>query len=363
MPPAQQISLKFDRLPDTLMTSGMPQPVRVVLASILAVLGVAALAGCSIEPEEKIWEISGDVFGTTYHINVVLTEDRETLDDLARGIGQTLDSVDASMSTWRDDSELSRFNQQQDQSEWTPVSADLFQVLEAARTVAEQKLSTIGPVVNLWGFGPEGRPEQVPEDEELAESLARTGFRFLELDAQRQAIRAQRPQYLDLSGIAKGYGADAVARYLERQGVDRYLVEIGGEVRVNGRKPDGSAWRLAVEEPVTLARQVNRVIAMDRNGMATSGDYRNYYESNGQRYSHTIDPATGRPVAHRLASVTVIAGSSMLADAWATAFTVLGYEQGLRLALQKNLAVYFIVREGDGFETYHTPAFATYLIE
>jgi thiamine biosynthesis lipoprotein len=349
------------------MTPGMSRPVRVVLASIFWMLAVAALAGCSFEPEEKIWEISGGIFGTRYHINVVLTEDRENLEDLAQGIKETLESVDAAMSTWRDDSELSRFNQLEDQSAWTTVSPELFEVLETAQTVAETSGGafdiTIGPVVNLWGFGPEARPEQVPEDDELQRRLATTGFRFLELDAGQGAIRAQRPQYLDLSGIAKGYGVDAVARYLEQQGVDRYLVEIGGEVRVNGRKPDGSAWRLAVEEPVAQARQVNRVIAMDRNGMATSGDYRNYYESDGQRYSHTIDPATGRPVGHRLASVTVIAGSSMVADAWATAFTVLGYEEGYRLALQENMAVYFIVREGDGFETYHTPAFATYLIE
>lgn len=349
------------------MTSGMFRPVRVVLASIFWMLAAAALAGCSFEPEEKIWEISGGIFGTRYHINVVLTEDREALEDLSRGIEETLETVDAAMSTWREDSELSRFNQRQDQSEWTPVSEALFEVLSASQTVAEQSGGafdiTIGPVVNLWGFGPDAQPEQVPEDEALKQRLLRTGFRFLELDAERQAIRAQRPQYLDLSGIAKGYGVDAVARYLQEQGVDRYLVEIGGEVRVSGRKPDGSAWRLAVEEPVAQARQVNRVVAMDRNGMATSGDYRNYYESNGQRYSHTIDPSTGRPVSHRLASVTVIADTSMMADAWATAFTVIGYEEGYRLALQKNLAAYFIVREGDGFETYHTPAFATYLIE
>lgn len=349
------------------MTSGMSRPVRATKASVFVMLVLAALAGCSFEPEEKIWEISGGIFGTQYHINVVLTDDRETLEDLSQGIAQTLESVDAAMSTWREDSELSQFNQLPDQSAWVPVSAELFEVLEVAQTVADQSGGafdiTIGPVVNLWGFGPEARPEQVPEDGELRKRLLQTGFRFLELDAERQAIRAERPQYLDLSGIAKGYGVDAVARYLEQQGVTRYLVEIGGEVRVNGRKPDGSAWRLAVEQPVEQARQVSRVIAMDRNGMATSGDYRNYYESNGKRYSHTIDPATGRPVGHRLASVTVIANSSMMADAWATAFTVIGYEEGYRLALQKNMAVYFIVREGEGFKTYHTPAFATYLIE
>ena len=349
------------------MTSGMSRPVRVTLASTLAVLALVALAGCSFEPEEKTWEISGGIFGTRYHINVVLTDDRETLEDLSEGITETLETVDASMSTWREDSELSRFNSRDDQSGWVPVSDPLFEVLTAAQRVSGRSGGafdiTIGPVVNLWGFGPEGRPDKVPNDQVLADRLASTGFRFLELDPEQQAIRAGRKQYLDLSAIAKGYGVDAVARYLESQGVNRYLVEIGGEVRVNGRKPDGSAWRLAIEQPDAEGRQVNRVVAMDRNGMATSGDYRNYYESDGQRFSHTIDPATGRPVDHRLASVTVIHDSTMMADAWATAFTVLGFEEGCRLALQENLAVYFIVREGEGFETYHTPAFDTWLIE
>ncbi len=349
------------------MTSGIYQPVRVALVSVFLMLALAALAGCSFEPEESVWEISGGVFGTQYHIHVVLADDSAILEALAQGIEQTLESVDASMSTWRDDSELSRFNQLADQSQWVTVSSELFEVLATAQEVAERSGGafdvTIGPVVNLWGFGPQGRPESPPDEQVLADQLARTGYRFLELEPERQAIRASMKQYLDLSGIAKGYGADAVARYLESEGVDRYLVEIGGEVRVRGRKPDGSAWRLAVEQPEPGARHVNRVVAMDRGGMATSGDYRNYYESDGRRFSHTIDPMTGQPVSHRLASVTVIARSAMLADAWATAFTVIGFEEGYRLALQENLAVYFIVREGDGFEARFTPAFTTWLIE
>ncbi|SFR49432.1 thiamine biosynthesis lipoprotein [Marinobacter daqiaonensis] len=349
------------------MSSRLLRPARVIMVSAVLALAMAALAGCSFEPDENIWEISGGVFGTQYHINVVLTEDRDTLDHLAQGIEETLESVDAAMSTWREDSELSRFNRLEDQSGWVEVSPELFEVLSAAQDVSERSGGafdiTIGPVVNLWGFGPEGRPEKIPPDELLSQRLATVGYRFLELDPERQAIRTTRVQYLDLSGIAKGYGVDAVARYLEGQGVDRYLVEIGGEVRVHGRKPDGSAWRLAVEQPVERQRQVNRVIAMDNHAMATSGDYRNYYESEGQRFSHTIDPQSGRPVDHRLASVTVIMDSTMMADAWATALNVLGYEAANRLALQENLAAYFIVREGEGFRTYHTPAFATYLIE
>ena len=349
------------------MTFGMFRPARVALASAFTALAFAVLAGCSFQPEEKIWEISGPVFGTGYHINVVLTDDQERLETLANGIDEVLEGVDASMSTWRDDSELSRFNQRTDQSEWFPVSAGLFEVLQKAdeiSTLTDGAFDvTIGPVVNLWGFGPQARPNQIPTEESLAMVLAATGFDKLELRGAPPAVRATPPQYVDLSAIAKGYGVDAVARFLESEGVQAYLVEIGGEVRVNGRKPDGSTWRLAIEQPVSEGREVNRVVALESRAMATSGDYRNYYESEGRRYSHTIDPATGEPIAHKLASVTVIADDCMTADALATGFNVMGYERANAVAVRENIPAYFIVRTDEGFETHQTPAFSSYVTQ
>ncbi|MGM0953383.1 MAG: FAD:protein FMN transferase [Pseudomonadota bacterium] len=349
------------------MTSRMLKPVRGVMVSVFMALAFAALAGCSFQDEEKTWEISGSIFGTRYHVNVVLPEDEQRLQALAQGIERELDQVDQAMSTWKEDSELSRFNQKQDQSEWTELSEPLFEVIQRSQEIAEMTDGafdvTIGPVVNLWGFGPQARPETSPEPDELAQVLARTGTEHLELDPQTLSLRAQPPQYVDLSGIAKGYGVDAVARYLDSEGVEAYLVEVGGEVRVNGRKPDGSAWRLAVEEPVEDARQVNSVVALDSQAMATSGDYRNYYESEGQRYSHTIDPTTGKPISHTLASVTVIADDCMTADALATAFNVMGHEEAMTLATRENIPAYFIVRGEDGFETHQTPAFSSYLVQ
>lgn len=349
------------------MTSRMFEPARVVVVSVLWALTVAALAGCSFQDDEKIWEISGGIFGTTYHINVVLPEGKERLQTLAQGIQNELEQVDAAMSTWKDDSELSRLNQKPDQSEWTTLSPPLFEVIERAQEIAELTGGafdvTIGPVVNLWGFGPDARPVEVPSASELDDVLAVTGYRYLELDAAARAVRSKQPQYIDLSGIAKGYGVDAVARFLDSEGVGAYLIEIGGEVRVNGRKPDGGAWRLAIEEPSEQARRVNKIVAMDRQAMATSGDYRNYYESEGQRYSHTIDPSTGKPVTNTLASVTVIADDSMTADALATAFTVMGYEQAMSLATRENIPAYFIVRGDGGFDTHQTPAFSSYVVQ
>ncbi|MDV3503266.1 FAD:protein FMN transferase [Marinobacter sp. M-5] len=349
------------------MTSRMFRPARVAVASVLMTLALVALAGCSFEKQQQIWEIAGPVFGTRYHINVVLTDDEASLENLGEGITEVLEEVDASMSTWREDSELSRLNGREDQSDWIDISVPLHEVLATAVDVSSLTGGafdiTIGPVVNLWGFGPEARPDTVPDDDELAARLDATGYEKLELRAEPPAIRASKSQYIDLSAIAKGYGVDAVVRYLENAGVASYLVEIGGEVRVNGRKPDGSAWRLAIEEPVSEQRQINRVVALDQHAMATSGDYRNYYESEGRRYSHTIDPDTGRPIVHNLASVTVIAENTMLADALATGFNVMGYERAQALATRENIAAYFIVRRDGGFESHHTPAFTSYLTQ
>lgn len=345
----------------------MTRPVRVTLAGALWALAMVALAGCSFEAEEKVWEISGPVFGTQYNINVVMAEDQDRLKALANGIEEVLEDVDASMSTWRDDSELSRLNRLEDQSQWADISPALYAVL--ARSIDIADLSdgafdvTIGPVVNLWGFGPDARPEETPGDEKLAAALDATGYEKLELREDPPAIRAEKNQYIDLSAIAKGYAVDEIARFLQSAGVSAFLVEVGGEISVQGRKPDGDAWRLAIEEPVADQRQVNRVVAIGDRAMATSGDYRNYYESDGQRFSHTIDPEDGRPIDHSLASVTVIAEDCMTADALATALNVMGPEKAKSLATRENIAAYFIIRGKDGFRTEHSPAFSSFLTQ
>ncbi len=344
------------------MTSSWIRPALALVAA-----ATLALAGCSFEPEEKIWEISGGVFGTSYTVDLVLAEDPDKLDALAAGIETVLEQVDSSMSTWRPESELSRFNTVEDQSQWFPISRPLFEVLAAARNISELSDGafdvTVGPVVNLWGFGPQARPETVPDEATLAAVLADVGYETLELREEPPAVRSSRRQYVDLSAIAKGYAVDAVSEYLAGEGIEAFLVEIGGEVRAHGRKPGNEPWRLAIEEPISEARQVNRIVVLENQAMATSGDYRNYYEAEGQRFSHTIDPDTGRPIGHNLASVTVIVENCALADGLATAFNVMGHERAMALATRLNLAAYFIVRGEAGFETYQTPAFSSYIVD
>ncbi|ROU01824.1 FAD:protein FMN transferase [Marinobacter sp. R17] len=341
---------------------------RMIWPALVALLCSVALAGCSFKPDKEVWELSGPVFGTSYHIKVVLNDDKDRLEQLSAGINKVLDGVDASMSTWRDDSELSRFNEQADKSQWFPVSDNFYEVLQESHRVSDLSNGafdiTIGPVVNLWGFGPEARPETIPDEDLLAQRMSEVGYDKLQMrDTPNKAIRSDYPLYLDLSAIAKGYGVDAVGRYLDKQGVEAYLVEIGGEVDTRGRKPDGDVWRLAIEKPVSQTQTVQRIVALEDLAMATSGDYRNYFEVDGHRYSHTIDPATGHPISHKLASVSVITDNCMSADAMATALNVMGQDKGYTFAVKHDIAAYFIYRGDDGFDTKYTPAFSSYLLD
>ncbi|MBI2994100.1 MAG: FAD:protein FMN transferase, partial [Gammaproteobacteria bacterium] len=252
--------------------------------------------------------------------------------------------------------------------DWIPISEPLYSVLDVAMQVSGLSGGafdvTVGPLVNLWGFGPDGRRTDAPPEEDIAAARVRSGYRNLELDAARRAVRKRRPDlYVDLSAIAQGYGADEVGRYLERIGVRNYMAEVAGEIRAAGVNADGQAWRIGIERPGSGAPVVERVVELRNAGLATSGDYRNYFERDGVRYSHHIDPATGRPVTHNLASVTVVHKSTVFADAMSTALLVLGPEEGLALAEREKLAAFLIMRSGPGFIEKYTEAFRGLLTE
>lgn len=339
-----------------------PHAALFLVVAAVAMLALVSLSGCQRAPQVEAHRFEGPIFGTGYTVTVYAALDETTLESLEAGIRRQLEQVDALMSTYREDSELSRFNRY-------PVGVPFFLSPATAEVIRESlriaRLSndafdvTVGPAVNLWGFGPEGRPERAPGSAELATALARVDIHALALGDD--TLTKRKPVYVDLSGIAKGYGTDRVAGYLESRGIDDYLVEVGGEIRTQGAKPGGDAWRIAVEKPVSSERSVQRIIDLGSAAVATSGDYRNYFESDGVRYSHIIDPRTGRPITNQVASVTVIGARCATADALATAFTVMGERAGLELAERENIAVYFIVRSDDGFETRMSSTFAPYL--
>jgi thiamine biosynthesis lipoprotein len=321
------------------------------------------LGACAREPAEL--QLTGPTMGTVWRATVILPAGSE-LDaaQVQAGIESQLESVNASMSTYRPDSEISRFNTAP-VGEWFPVSADFYMVLSAAMAISWQSDGaydvTVGPLVNLWGFGPDGSVQRAPGDAQITSAMARVGQDKLHVDGENYRLRKQAELYLDFSSIAKGYAVDQVARWLNGEGITRFLVEVGGEMRVAGRSARGDAWRIGIESPQAGHFGLARTLRLVNEAVATSGDYRNFFEVDGVRFSHTIDPRTGYPVEHELVSVTVVHPSSMLADAWATALTVLGADEAWAVAQAEGLAVYFIERDGEGFRSRHTAALEPYL--
>jgi len=313
-----------------------------------------------VTPSSAVAVLQGRTMGTTYTVKVIGGAPER--DALAKLVARTLAETNLAMSTYDPQSELSRLNRFPAETAFE-ASPELREVLTEARRI--HALSggafdvTVGPLVNRWGFGPDGRPQESPGPDELAALRARVGDGQLRW-AGSQVHKARADLYVDLSAIAKGYGVDRVAEAIQARGHTRYMVEVGGEVRVRGTNAAGVPWRIGVERPVGGEGQpLQRVISLRDTALATSGDYRRYYERDGKRLSHTIDPRTGRPILHRLASVTVIHPSCMTADAFATALSVLGPDEGEAMARREGLAVLFIVRRANGtFEERTTPAFA-----
>jgi thiamine biosynthesis lipoprotein len=220
----------------------------------------------------------------------------------------------------------------------------------------------MGPLIDLWGFGPDKKPTKRPTNEALANMINNIGIDKLVLNEQGLA-KTMADLELSFSATAKGYGIDKVAELLQSKGITDYMVEIGGELRIAGTKPDNQAWRIAIEQPDANPgeRKVHRVLAPGNNGIATSGDYRIFYTMDGETYTHLIDPMTGMPIKHDLVSVTVLHPSAMTADGLATALTVMGMEKAQRYAQQHDLPVYLIAKSPDGLVTYSSPAFKPYL--
>jgi len=336
-----------------------------VKASFLlsALIALLLIGGCDHAPE--VVKISGSKFGTSYHITIVA--DQPAPADLAEQIDAALDVVDLSMSTYKSESELSLFNRLP-ATETVAASPELWTVLQTSRQVWQQSAGafdpTVGPLVDLWGFGPQMTNDRIPSDDEIAKALASIGYQYLVLNSDEQTISKALPLRLDLSAVAKGYAVDQVADLLEMLALPDYLVEVGGEMRVSGLNSKGQPWRIAIETPDAMG-QVDNIIALESAAIATSGDYRNYFEKDGKRYSHSIDPRTGRPIEHRLASVTVVADRCIDADAWATAFLVMGDEAALEIANQQSIAVYMLVKAKaeakDQFTAVYSDAFKQYL--
>ncbi|CAI0955744.1 Thiamine biosynthesis lipoprotein ApbE precursor [Serratia quinivorans] len=331
------------------------------LITTVALSATLLLTGCG--PEQV--NLDGKTMGTSYSVRYVTGDDTPSAAKMQAEIDKRLELVNDQMSTYRPGSELSRFNASRVVDKPFPVSAATTEVvLEALRInrVTDGALDvTVGPLVNLWGFGPEGRPDKVPSAAELERRRAWTGID--KLSVQGNALVKSIPElYVDLSSIAKGYGVDVIAQYLQSQQVKNYMVDIGGEVRTRGHNGEKKPWRIAIERPTAgMEQKAQLVIQPGEMSIATSGDYRNYFERGGVRYSHTIDPVTGKPIHHHLVSVTVLSPTCMAADGLSTGLNVLGPERGMALANLMGIPVFMIVKTAKGFEERYSEAFKPYL--
>jgi FAD:protein FMN transferase len=332
------------------------------LPKILVLCCALLTAACGRAREELV--LSGPAMGTTYTVKVVAPPASVDGARLRTTIEESLAQIDRSMSGYRADSEVTRFNASTS-TQWHDVSAELATVVQTALAISEKSGGafdiTVAPLVAAWGFGPGGRPQELPDAEQIARTGASVGFRKLHVRSAPPALRKDVAELaIDLNGIAPGFAVDLVADRLLALRVEHFMIDIGGEIRARGRNARGEPWHIAIEHPVDTRRAPYAGVRLDGASVSTSGEYRDYYERDGRRYSHTIDPRTARPLDRAPGSVVVVAPLTALADGWATALNVLGPRDGLALAATEHMPVLFIARDGEGWHSQSTPEFERY---
>ena len=338
-----------------------------------ALLGACVLfSGCDsattpATPASTATVLDGKTMGTFWRVSVIGVDEAKA-QALRAKVQAQLDADDRLLSTWKNDSALMRFNHATDTRPW-PVSEAMADIVTLSLRIGAKAHGamdiTVGPLVNLWGCGPDKQPVATTDAQAIAAAKARTGLQHLQVINQsgRQFLQKDIPDlFVDLSTVGEGYAADHLARLMEQEGISRYLVSVGGALVSRGMNGEGKPWRVAIQKPTDRENAVQAIVDINGHGISTSGSYRNYYELDGKRISHVIDPQTGQPITHKLVSVTVIAPTALEADGWDTGLMVLGPEKAQQVVREQGLAVYMIVKEGEGFKTWMSPQFHTFLV-
>jgi len=306
-----------------------------------------------MQPARREALIAGETMGSTWTVKVAGPAPADGA-ALRAGIQARFDAVDRALSTWRVDSALSRFNARDD-GEWTDIDPELAAVLRYALGLAAASGGaydvTVGPLVNLWGFGPDPATRRVPDAAAISAARERVGWSKVEVDPAGARARKAPGVRIDLSSLGKGRGVDRVAEYLDARGLTNYLIDLSGKLRARGHNGAGTAWRVAVErpgpdQPVSGGVLASEVVTLVDASIATAGDYRRFFESGGRHYSHIIDPVTGFPVAHVTVSATAMAADCMQADALATVFMAMPPTAAMQLANERGVAALFIGNDG-----------------
>ncbi len=324
-------------------------PGKTLLPATVMLVWLLLATGCN----SKVYLLTGPTMGTSFHIKVVAGR-RSDLLSLQKAIVQRLEQVEQSMSTFRQDSEISRFNRLPAGCIFHP-SSDLRAVMAVARQVYHLSRGawdgTVKPLVDLWGFSRTPPPTETPQAATIASALKNTGFDKIKFLEDGNLVKTSTGLHLDLASIAKGYGVDQVAAVIEGAGFNNYLVEIGGEVIAAGQKPDGNPWKVGINRPAFQAAldEVFYVVELSEKAMATSGNYRRFLPIGGKNYSHIIDPRTGYPCESGVISATVMADKCVTADALATALMVMQPDQGINLIETiAGTEAMVVIRKGDG---------------
>ncbi len=304
-------------------------------------------------------KLEGFVQGTTYHLTFVAPKGTDTT-DVQRAVNEEFARIDLALSNYRDDSALEQFNAQKN-TEPASVDAELVKLVEIAREINKASAGcydlTIKPLFDLWGF--KNDIFTPPDADALAQTLEKIGMDKLEtLPGNR--LRKHLPDLrIDISSIGQGYTVERIAQVLESFGIEHYLAEVGGELKVRGKKSDGKPWRIALEKPLPNQRSLHKIISFDDGqpmALMTSGTYRHYFDQDGKRYSHILDARSGKPIEHDTVSVTILNPDPTLADAWSTALLCMGAEEGLAAADAASLAVLFIEQKNDELVEHYSSA-------
>lgn len=312
--------------------------------------------------------LEGRTMGTFWRVSLagVAPERKAPLQKL---IQQQLDNDDSELSTWKPDSVLSRFNGYRG-SQPQPISDNMVDIITLALRIGQKTHGamdiTAGPLVNLWGFGPDKQPIKTPTQDQIDSARSQIGLQHLQVIQRAEGAYLQKSLpglYVDLSTVGEGFATDHLARLMEKESINRYLVSVGGAVLSRGTNPQGGPWKVAIQKPTDKENAVQALVDLQGHGISTSGSYRNYYELDGKIISHVIDPVTGRPIQHNLVSATVIATTALEADGWDTGLMVLGEEQAKALALREKLAAYLIIKQENGFRAWMSPQFSAFIVQ
>ena len=327
---------------------------------VALLLTCVSLVGCS----ERVEEFGGPTMGSRYSVKYLRGSDGPALAEAQAATEAILAEVDQQLSTYRSDSLISRFNALPAKG-CQSMPESLLGLVRFGEQLSLQSAGafdlTLEPLLNLWGFGPQSRGEQVPSAEQIAEARERVGHRHLHIDGQQ--LCKDVALMVDFNSIAAGYAVERIGAQLEQLGVSSYLVEVTGELKAKGRKGDGSGWRVAIEAPLDDQQVAQTILTLDGEGISTSGDYHNYFERDGRRYSHTLDPQTAAPITHALAQVSVVDASVQRADGLSTLLMVLGPERGLAFAEREGIKALFVTRGAQGFVSQRSSAFQRWLVK